>query len=115
MTELFARLYLDENMPIVLAPLIQARGFFATTAHTEGLLGSEDPEHLQYAVSHGYCLVTHNRQHFIRLHNDRINAGQRHSGIIVAFVRDVYVLADRLVERLNIFTADEFVNLLLFL
>jgi hypothetical protein len=108
-------MYLDENMPIVLAPLIQARGYFATTAHAEGLLGAEDPEHLEYATSHGYCLVTHNRQHFIRLHNDRINAGQRHTGIIVAFVRNVYVLADCLVERLNTLTADEFVNQLLFL
>jgi hypothetical protein len=114
-TELFARLYLDENMPIVLPPLIQARGFFATTAHAEGLLRAKDPDHLQYAASHGYCLVTHNRQHFIRLHNDRMNAGQRHAGIIIAFVRNVYVLADRLVERLNTLTADEFVNLLLFL
>lgn len=114
MTELFASLYLDENLPTVLAPLIQARGFFATTAHAEGLLGASDPVHLDYASSHGYCLVTHNRQHFIRLHNDRINAGQRHAGIIIAFVRDVYVLTDRLVERLNILSADEFVNLLLF-
>ena len=115
MTELFARLYLDENLPIVLAPMIQARGFFVTTAHAEGLLGAVDPDHLQYAASHGYCLVTHNRQHFIRLHNDRINAGQRHADIIIAFVRDVHVLADRLVKRLNTLTADEFVNQLLFL
>ena len=115
MTELFARLYLDENMPIVLAPLIQARGFYATTAHAEGLLGADDPSQLHYAATHGYCLVTHNRRHFIRLHNDIVHAGQTHAGIIVAVVRNVHTLADRLVERLNTFTADELVNQLLFI
>ena len=114
MTELFARIYLDENMPIVLAPLIQSRGFFATTAHAERLLGADDADHLEYAASHEYCHATHNRQHFIRLHNERMNAGQRHAGIIVSFVRDVHVLADRLAERLNTLTANGFVNLFLF-
>ena len=115
MTELFARLYLDENMPIVLAPLIQARGFFATTAHAEGLLGADDPSQLHYAATHGYCLVTHNRRHFIQLHNDILNAGQIHAGIIIAFVRDIHILANRLTERLNTFTADELVNQFLFI
>jgi Domain of unknown function (DUF5615) len=114
-TELFARLYLDENMPIVLAPLIQARGFFATTAHAEGLLRADDPRQLHYAATHGCCLVTHNRQHFIRLHSDILNAGLTHAGIIIAFVRDVYTLADLLAERLNTLTADELINQLLFI
>jgi hypothetical protein len=114
-TELFARLYLDENMPIVLAPLIQARGFFATTAHAEGLLRADDPSQLHYAATHGYCLVTHNRRHFIQLHNNMLNSGRTHAGIIVASVRDVYTLANRLAERLNTFTADELINQLLFI
>jgi predicted nuclease of predicted toxin-antitoxin system len=109
-TELFVRLYLDENLPIVLAPLIHARGFFATTAHAEGRLSASDADHLRYAASHGYCLVTHNRQHFIQLHSDTLNAGQTHAGIIIAVVHDVYTLANRLAERLNTITADEMAN-----
>ncbi len=115
MTELFARLYLDENMPIVLASLIQARGFFATTAHAEGLLGADDSSQLYYAATHGYCLVTHNRRHFVQLDNDILNSGQIHSGIIIAFVRNVHTLENRLTEQLNTFTADELVNQLLFI
>jgi hypothetical protein len=86
-----------------------------TTAHAEGLLGADDSIHLQYAASHGYCLLTHNRQDSVHLHSERLNAGQRHAGILVAFFRDVYVLADRVAEQLNTLTADELTNQLLFI
>jgi predicted nuclease of predicted toxin-antitoxin system len=110
-TELFGRLYLDENVPVILAGMIRLRGFFATTARDEGLLGIDDDAiHLNYATSHGLCLVTHNRQDFINLHENTILCGENHAGIIIATVQNLRILAERLVNRLNTHTADELAN-----
>ena len=62
MTELFGRLYLDENVFVILADMIRSRGCFAITARDVGLLGIDDDAiHLSYATSHGLCIVTHDR------------------------------------------------------
>ena len=111
---LFAKLYLDENIAIQLATLLTHRSFCATTARAVGLLGADDPTQLSYASTHGYCLVTHNRRDFERLHQDMLATGQSHAGIIIASAHNVNTLVTRLVTLLNTLTADELVNQLLY-
>ena len=48
---LFVELYLDEDVSILLAELLKARGYTAVTAHEAGMLGRSDDEQLAYAVS----------------------------------------------------------------
>lgn len=115
MTALFAKLYLDENIDILLAALMAHRGFYATTAHAAELLGADDSTQLFYASTHGYCLVTHNLREFEQLHQSIISAGQTHAGIVIASAHNVYTLATRLVRLLDSLTADEIFNQLLYI
>ena len=82
--KLFAEVYLDEDVSVLIATLLQARGFKAATARDEGQLGQDDPNQLAYAVSLNRCLVTHNRVHFEQLHREYLTSDQKHFGIIVA-------------------------------
>ena len=41
---IFARVYVDEDVDILVATLLLARGLEATTARDQGMLGQPDPE-----------------------------------------------------------------------
>ena len=66
--KLFATVYLDEDVALLVATLLQAQGFSATTTHAEGMLHADDDVQLKHAISLESCLVTHNRLDFERLH-----------------------------------------------
>ena len=59
--KLFADVYPDEDVSVLIAKLLQARGFKAVTARDEEMLGQDDPDQLVQAVSLGRSIVTHNR------------------------------------------------------
>ncbi|MGC8642705.1 MAG: DUF5615 family PIN-like protein [Isosphaeraceae bacterium] len=61
------RLYLDEDVDVLLAPLLRARGFDVATAGEAGLLGKSDHDHLEFATRENRILITHNRVDFERL------------------------------------------------
>jgi predicted nuclease of predicted toxin-antitoxin system len=111
---LFAELYLDEDVSVLVAALLKARGFEAISVRDAGMLGQDDARQLAHAAAMGRCIVTHNRVHFERLHRDYVTTGQEHYGIIVAARRTPQEIARRLATLLNIFGADEFKNQLLY-
>ena len=74
------------------------------------MLAQDDGAQLARAASLGRCIVTHNRVHFERLHEEYLSAGEKHCGIIVASRRSPYDVTNRLSTLLNTLTADEFVN-----
>lgn len=51
MSRLFISLYLDEDMNVLVAELLQARGFDAISARDAEQLRATDAEQLAYAVS----------------------------------------------------------------
>lgn len=112
--KLFAEVYLDEDVSVLIATLLQARGFKVTTTRDEGKLSEDDLDQLAHAASIGHCLVTHNRVHFEQLHQEYLAGGNQHFGIIIAVRRSPYEVARRLVVLLNILTADEFENQLFY-
>ena len=112
--KLFAKVYLDEDVSVLIGTLLQARGFSACTARDEGMLGENDPDQLAHAVSLEHCIVTHNRVHFEQLQDEYITSDQRHFGIIVATRRSPYEVTRRLTVLLNTLTADEFENQLFY-
>lgn len=61
---LFARLYLDEDVDVLAARLLESRGFSAVTTQEAGCIGQTDREQLSYAVEHERALLTHNRADF---------------------------------------------------
>ena len=112
--KLFAELYLDEDVSVLVGTLLQARGFNIATVRDMGLLGRDDSDQLAQAVLSERCMVTHNRVHFEQLHRQYITNGRPHFGIIIAGRRSPYEVARRLAVLLNTLTADEFENQLFY-
>ena len=110
MSNLFISLYFDEDVNILVADLLKARGFNAVTARDVSQLRAADAEQLAYAVSQARTLVTHNRTDFEELVQAYFAAGQTHYGVIFAVRRSPQELAQRLSAILNQVTADEMEN-----
>jgi hypothetical protein len=107
MSQLFIELYLDEDVNALVATLVRAQGFMATTARAEGQLRKSDDEQLAYAVGQRKTLLTHNRRHFEALAVAYHELDRSHFGIIIARRRSPYELARRLLLILNRVAADE--------
>lgn len=110
MGRLFIELYLDEDVSALVADLLRARGFVATTTREEGKLGSSDLEQLQYAIDQHKTLLTHNRVDFEALARDCFSSGTSHYGIVIAVRRPPNEIVRRLFPVLNSVTRDEIEN-----
>ncbi len=107
MSGLFIELYLDEDVSVLIAELIRARGFSAVTTRDAGQLGGDDTHQLAYAVRQQKAFLTHNRVDFENLATEYFETQQSHPGIIIAVRRSPYELTRRLVKILNHVTAAE--------
>jgi predicted nuclease of predicted toxin-antitoxin system len=109
-SRLFIEFYLDEDVSVLVADLLHARGFVATTTHEAGNLGSSDLEQLEYATRQRRSLLTHNRADFEALAKEYFSSGRRHHGIVIAVRRPPIEIVRRLLPILNSVTADELEN-----
>lgn len=110
MSSIFICLYLDEDVNVLVADLLQARGFDVIAARDAGQLRTTDTEQLAYAVSQARTLVTHNRTDFEELVQNYFDSGQTHYGVIFAVRRSPQEIAQRLLVILNQVTSDEMQN-----
>lgn len=110
MSRLFIELYLDEDVDVLVAGLVRARGFHAITTQEAGQIRNNDAEQLAYAVNQQKTLLTHNRADFEALAQQYLTTGQTHYGIIIAVRRLPYEIVRRLLTILNHVTADEMEN-----
>jgi predicted nuclease of predicted toxin-antitoxin system len=74
-----ARLYADEDFDYPVVVELRSLGHDVLTVPEAGNSGDEDSEVLDYAISNGRSVVTHNRADFIRLHKQTAS----HHGIVV--------------------------------
>ena len=76
-----ARLYADENFPFPVVVELRLLGHDVSTVEETGKanVGTPDLEVLEFAITQGRAVLTLNRRHFVRLHNQR----PAHSGIVV--------------------------------
>lgn len=107
MSGLFIELYLDEDVHVLVAALLRARGFDVKTTRDTGRLAASDADQLAYAADHQRALLTHNRADFESLHMTYVSSHQRHSGIIIAVRRPPHEITERLLAILDQVTADE--------
>lgn len=84
-----ASFYTDHNVALQVALLLRQAGHTAVTARDLGLERAGDDVHLLMAAQHGWMLVTHNRQHFILLHDawlrwfHAFEVSVRHAGVLL--------------------------------
>ncbi len=77
------KLYLDEDLSPVIAEALRRRGVNAVGAGEGGNLGLTDEEQLARAAAEGRCLVTRNRDDFVRIAQAAIRDGRPHAGIVL--------------------------------
>lgn len=97
--KLFAELYLDEDVDVLLVRLVRARGLAAQTTLEADNLGATDTEQLAYASAQGLVMLTHNRGDFENLHRQWEAEERPHAGILVAVRRPPYEIATRRLQR----------------
>ena len=107
MTRLFIALYADEDVDVLVADLVRARGFDMLTTREAQRLHATDEEQLALAASEGRALLTHNRADFEALHQAYMATGTHHAGILVSVRHPPYEIVRRLLLILNQVTADE--------
>ena len=105
---LYTRLYCDEDVSAEIVKNLRQRGFDVLCARDAGLLSRDDDAQLAFAASQGRALVTHNRHDFEVRHQNYVEAGQRHWGVIIAKRRSrpAHVVR-RLLSLLNRVAAEE--------
>lgn len=76
-----AGIYANENFPLPVVEALRHLGHDVLTVLDAGKAGIAEPDEavLAYAVAESRVLLTLNRKHFIRLHNER----SAHAGVIV--------------------------------
>ena len=89
------RLYLDECVPLPLAPLLIQQGHDVATAMQLGLRSRNDPFHLKYATEQQRILITTNQSDFRLLHRFWITMqswnvlSSPHPGILSTAIRQL--------------------------
>lgn len=91
-----ARLYANENFPVPTVAALRRLGHDVLTVQETGKAGQAMPDEavLAFARETGRVLLTLNRRHFIRLHNQ----GFEHTGIIACTIDADFV---RLAQRVH--------------
>lgn len=93
-----ARFYLDHDVGLLLARLLNEFGHDATTSRTEQTTALRDSAHLLHATRDARTILTHNQKDFVELHHawcEWTNAwevSERHSGVIVIPQNSVWTL-----------------------
>ncbi len=115
MNRVLAEVYLDENVHVIVADILRARGFKAVTARDAAKLGATDAAQLEYAISQQMVVLSHNRADFEMLHARYLAESRGHWGIIIAIQRSPQQIVANLVQVLDMLTADELQNQLLYI
>lgn len=82
-------LYADEDVDVLIKPLLKTKGITVYTTLDEGMLGKTDREQLEHAIRLKAAFLTHNRVDFEKLAAQFIEEGKEHFGIVLATRRNV--------------------------
>jgi predicted nuclease of predicted toxin-antitoxin system len=92
------KIYLDEDVPLSFAQTLINRGVNVVTTQQAGNLKRSDAEQLVFATQKMRTLFTHNKRDFILLHNNYLQSGEEHTGIIVSDQLPTGVLLKRFMK-----------------
>jgi|SRR5579864_1706380 len=107
--------YLDEDVDVLLAPLLAAHGVDALTTLAAGNLHRPDEEQLTFALQESRILITHNRTDFENLAVAWWGQQRDHAGIVLAIRRsDTYDLLRHVLPILQLFDQPGWRNTVLY-
>jgi hypothetical protein len=109
------RVYLGEDVDVLLGPLLGAHGIDCLTTLAAGNLRRSDEEQLGFALRDSRVLITHNRSDFEDLAVAWWSQQCEHAGIVVAIRRaDTYSLARHVLPVLQLYDQAGWHNHLLY-
>ncbi len=115
MSHQFASLYFDEDVDVLVADVLERRGFSALTTRDANRLGLSDSDQFAYATELGRVFVTHNIVDFVKLTSQYFEQGISHAGVLMAQQRPPFELVAAILQVLNEFSAKDLCDRVLYL